>query len=254
MARLVSLVNAVPAPIAACFRTNALVARLARPLINGLLPPGPVEVVIRSGAGRGLRLLVDPANEKYYWTGTYETAVQRAMARILSPGSVFWDVGAHVGFFSVLAARLVGDAGSVHCFEPMARNRERLLCAIELNEFENVLVHDCALAAESGEGTLQPRGSSSMWTLMKGNGETLGVPVRCYTIQELADELKLPDLIKIDVEGAELDVLRGGHRLLTQRRCAVIVEVSDKAFLNEARALLPDHEAEQLAPSHWLLR
>src|SRR5437867_2716062 len=103
--------NAMPGALAGRFRSETLAARIARPLVNHLLPSGPVEIVVRSGPGQGLRLIADPLTEKYYWTGSYERAVQASLVSILQSGSTFWDVGAHVGFFTLIAARLIGAEG-----------------------------------------------------------------------------------------------------------------------------------------------
>ncbi len=250
--KVVATLNAVPGPVAAWFRHDAWVARALRPLINRLVPAGPTWVAVRSGAAHGVRLLIDPKTEKYYWTGTHEVPVQEAMSRLLKPGMTFWDVGAHVGFFSLIAGRLVGVSGHVHTFEPMPDNRERLLAAVTRNKITNITVHAVALAATDGEAVLYAHASSLMWTLLPGHGQK-GLPVRCRTLDDVARSLPAPDLIKIDAEGAEVEVLRGGMQSLSRMRPRLIVEFSDDALRAEARELLPFYSFTRLAPSHWLL-
>src|SRR2546427_4129523 len=123
---VVALMNRTPDPLAALFRSDTLGARLLRPLINRFVPMGLTWVVVRSGTVRGLHLLIDPQHEKFYWSGTHEPPLQQTIVRILRPGMSFWDIGANIGFFTLLASRCVDDAGHVHAFDPMAQNRARL--------------------------------------------------------------------------------------------------------------------------------
>ena len=83
------LIDSTPSAVAARFGTTSMFARATRPLVNRLLPREPAVVTVRSGPARGLRLPVYAREEKYYWTGTYETAVQVAVAEALRPGMVF---------------------------------------------------------------------------------------------------------------------------------------------------------------------
>lgn len=252
--KIVVLMNAVPGPIAAWFRSDARIARMLRPLANRLVPAEPTPVVVRSGPGKGLRLLIDPRSEKYYWTGLHEEHVQGAVAGILKPGMSFWDVGAHIGLLTLIAARAVGASGQVHSFEPMPENRERLLASIKMNDFQNITVHDTALAAESGEAMLHAHQSSTMWTLIQERGEQKGIIVRCHTLDEVVQSIAPPHLIKVDVEGTEVDVLRGGQRLLQEHRPSLIVEFSNGELLAQAHKLLPFHRFDFLGGNHWLLR
>jgi FkbM family methyltransferase len=252
-ARVVRLLNAVPGPVASSFGSGSVAARVTRPVLNRLLPAGRATVAVRSGAAQGIRLVVLPRREKYYWTGAYEIGVQDALVRLLRPGLTVWDVGAHIGFFTLLSARLVDPGGTVHAFEPMSANRERLEAGVRLNGAANVVVHDRAVAAVPGAGELHAHEHTTMWSL-RGSGQG-GERVDVLTLDLLARELGPPDVVKIDVEGAEVDVLRGGADLLRgERRPALLVEFTDEAALVEGRALLTDYVSEHLGGSQWLLR
>ena len=161
----------------------------------------------------------------------------------------FWDVGAHVGFFTVLGARLVGEQGSVHAFEPVDENRRRLEAAVERNGCANVVVHPIALSAAAGEAFIHAHEASAMWSLA-GEGE--GVPVRTEALDSV--RLPAPDLVKIDAEGVELEVLRGGKELLSGVRPALLVEFTTTELVEQARVLLPGYRFEYLDGNHWLLR
>jgi FkbM family methyltransferase len=251
--RAVAIMNHLPGFVATSLRSHTVAARILRPLVNRVVRDVPTSIVVRSGAAKGIRLLIYPRHEKYYWSGTHEEAVQQAVVDILKPGATFWDIGAHIGFFSLLASRLVGDAGRVHAFEPMTENRQRLLTAVELNQGNNLTVHAVAVAGASGEAVLHAHPSTTMWTLVPERGETAGITVPCSTLDELAQSLESPDLIKIDVEGAEVSVLRGGWGFLQRARPHVIVEFSDPALLAEARSLLPFYTFSPLSSTHWVL-
>lgn len=244
------LLNAVPAPIAGRFATHSWAARLARPFVNAVVPRGIHLATVRSGPAKGLVLAIDPRTEKYYWTGTYERAVQDALVRLLRPGAVFWDVGAHVGFFSLLAARLVGGAGRVHAFEPVPANAGRLRRNLERSGFANVAVHRLALAEAPGEVFLAPHDASSMWRVAT-EGEA-SIRVAAGTLDELAARLGPPAAVKIDVEGSELDVLRGGAGLIAHARPVFVVEQFGASTDAEALAMLPGYRAIRLDDHNWL--
>ncbi len=92
--------------------------RTLRPIANRLLPNRPIPVTVLSGPAKGLRLVIDPRNEKSFWTGAHEPETLSVMAQFLRPGSVFWDVGSHIGMHALFASRCVGPDGHVHAFEP----------------------------------------------------------------------------------------------------------------------------------------
>jgi FkbM family methyltransferase len=252
--RVVAAMNRVPSSVARRFPWHSAASRLMRPLLNALLPSEPTVVSVRSGAAANARLLILPRQEKFYWTGEYEREVQAAIRQYLVSGGHFWDVGAHIGFFTLIASRAVGPTGQVHAFEPYPPSRERLRRTIALNELGNVVVHEDAIAAVEGPSVLHAHSLSPMWTLIAARGEDDGVDVRCTTIVALAELLGVPDLIKIDAEGAEVDVLRGALAVLSgDRRPVVIVEFSDRDLLEEARSLLPNARFVSLSDRHWIL-
>jgi FkbM family methyltransferase len=252
---VVQLGNHVPASAARAFGSTSRASILTRPLVNRVLPDRPIVITVRSGAAAGTKLQIQPQREKYYWAGQHEVEVQRAIVELLRPGDTFWDVGAHIGFFSLIASRVVLPSGHVHAFEPYGPSRARLQTNLDLNNAGNVSVHPQAIAAEPGLARLYAARETPMWTLVREMGEDSSIEVSCTTIDEQADVLGKPTLIKVDVEGAEVDVLRGASRLFaSERPPSLIVEFTTDAMPLEAASFCPSLRFAQLTERHWILR
>jgi len=145
-------------------------------------------------------------------TGQYEPGSLQVLLNLLPEGGTFVDVGAHVGLFTLPAARHVGDSGTVLAFEPDPDNRRLLEANIERNELSHIVeVIPAAVAAEDGTATLH----RSAWNT--GDHRLLGAPrgrrgvrVDVVALGPLLEQRGLQvDAIKIDVQGAESRVVRG---------------------------------------------
>lgn len=143
-------------------------------------------------------------------------------AACLRPGDVVYDIGANVGFFTLLASRLVGPQGQVYAFEPLPRNLALLERHIRLNDCRNVTVFELARAARSGSARFVAEGVGPSMSKLGGEGT---LEVRTAALDELfaAHELRPPTLRKMDVEGAEHDVLQGAARLLRDSRPTIFL-------------------------------
>lgn len=250
-----SLLDRAPRGAVAAISRRPRAQRLFRPLLNVVLPSEVTTVTVRAGGGAGLKLVIDPQSEKFYWTGNHEPHIQEALKAELRPGMQFWDVGTHIGFFSLQAARLVGDGGCVRAFEPMPDNIDRIKRNIELNGASNVTVVPVAVSAEAGSATMYARhGSSLMWTLDPTLGDTPSGSVPLATLDSYLDEFGVPDLVKIDAEGAEVDVLRGSSTLIAEGRTSFLVEFMSEDLENAGRELLAAYSFVPLGDNHWLLR
>ncbi len=182
--------------------------------------------------GFSLRLnLANPEQERMYFYGEhderYETA---ALQRLVRPGMHCWDVGANIGYYTCLFASLVGARGRVVAFEPAARTRARLEENVSLNRFGNVRVLPYALGAAPGTARLHYaradlfEGTASMHG---GDGQLASEEIEVRTLDALVAELGAPDFLKIDVEGAQLELWRGGRRFLSERAPVVMAELRD---------------------------
>jgi len=154
-----------------------------------------------------------------YYQGATEPDTMEFFRRVLKPGMVFVDVGAHLGEYTVLAATILGRSGYVHAFEPRPDIFELLTRNIQLNHCRNVTVRPFALWHENGwcefEVTPEPSVSAIRSVAPIRRGAKI-IKVRAVTLDDYFARIPTcrPDLIKIDVEGAELHVLRGARSVL----------------------------------------
>jgi FkbM family methyltransferase len=180
----------------------------------------------------GFRLRVrigDWLGRHVFVTGEYEPATTRVVKSRLEPGDVFIDIGANIGYFSLLASRLVGAAGRVIAFEPVPQTREELLTNVRLNRAGNVTVRNEAVADSAGEarffvGPADHRGISSLRSLDDASGV---LSVRKARLDDLVPAEVNVGLIKMDVEGAEYLALQGMQERLRRDHPDLVIEVTD---------------------------
>lgn len=188
------------------------------------------DAVIRRGAGEGLRFNCGHGPISFV-LGTHELGTQRAFEMLVRPGITFYDVGANVGFYCVIVGRLVGSAGRVIAFEPLDDNVRWIEHNARLNGFTNVEARREALGDKDGEASFLVSASSG-WGKLAGVGAPPSrmvddVTVTLRRLDTLVSEgtIPPPDLIKIDIEGAEADFLRGGVNTLRRWRPILIVDL-----------------------------
>lgn len=198
------------------------------------IPKGTV-VPVLSGQLRGSRWVVGQGTNGC-WLGTYEPLTRMWLSSMLGPGRVAFDVGANVGFFTLLASRLVGSSGSVVAFEPMPSNVAALRRHMELNQVRNVTIFEAAVSDHHGTARFSPSWNPSMGRLSEG-GE---LEVEIVSLDDLVGggTVPAPDLLKVDVEGAEMQVLLGGLRCLRENRPAIVLSAHSWCLFEECRALL----------------
>jgi FkbM family methyltransferase len=249
---VIRLLGLAPASLARQLGQSTRLARVFRPLVNRLVSATPTVVAVQSGHASGLRIVIDPRREKYYWTGAYEPEVQDFLADHLTPGKVFWDIGAHYGFFAGLAARLVAPGGRVVALEPVPENFERLLETVSRNHLHNIDPRRSAVGQTVGKVVLERGDSTTMWSVGSNPDLEGTLTVPCTTLDVLmAESAQPPDVVKIDVEGAELSVIRGGRRLFSEHRPILVVEFHTNE-LDECAALLPQSYARRrLQGTRW---
>ena len=168
--------------------------------------------------------------------GFYEEGLTKALLEHLKPGMVFVDVGAHFGYYTLLASRIVGDEGQVHAFEPTPSTFQVLRS--NTAGCRNVWVNTAALASERAMMTLSDyglrfAGRNTLYRARSNDGSMKGIrpqkyQVQTVTLDDYVQEIGVkPDFLKIDAENAEYAILRGSERTLTKSRPILSVEVGD---------------------------
>jgi|SRR6266508_2051404 len=189
---------------------------------------------VLGGPLRGSLIQFDPAVENRYWGGDYEADAQELLARLPIDGAVAWDVGAHVGFFSLLLAR---RCRQVTAIEPGPGNAERLRTNVKLN---NAPIEVVEAAVGRVPGTAMLTVMADGRTNHVAPPDAPGIAVPQVTLDQLAELYGFPDFVKIDIEGAELDALLGANAVLAARPL-LLVEAHSPALVEQVTELLGSH-------------
>jgi FkbM family methyltransferase len=201
-----------------------------------LIPRNSTIRIIR-GPLRGQKWIVG-ASSHGCWAGTYERDNLAAFASAITTGACVYDVGANVGIYTLLASLRAGPSGRVYAFEPLARNLHYLHCHVAMNRLRNCAVMEAVVS--DAEGT--QRFAAASWEHAMGRLSTDGeLEVPSVTLDNCIygeKALRPPDVIKIDVEGAEILVLQGASRALTEHRPSLFVEVHGSEQHHECRDFL----------------
>jgi FkbM family methyltransferase len=167
-------------------------------------------------------------------SGKYEPETIALLESIVRPGAVAIDVGANIGLITLHLARLVGPAGRVLAFEPGGRFFERLVDAVQLNGFEDrVEVHRTALGAAAAAAPLHLGTTTASLVLSDGLFGDNDEVVQVVTLDALLTgdrALERLDIIKIDVDGSEVDVLAGARQVIRRFLPVLLIEICPSAL------------------------
>ena len=184
---------------------------------------------VRRGPARGLWLHLNPRTGRNYFDGGGEVEVQAALQEHLRTGMVFYDIGANIGFFSLLAARLVGVKGRVVAFEADPEVAARLREHVARNQFSWIAMERKAVWSESKPvlfARTDPAASPD-----RGLGHVVSsavndaIPVEAVSLDDFVKTAPAPDFVKCDVEGAEVEVFHGALQLLKNKRPSILFEM-----------------------------
>lgn len=196
-------------------------------LARGAASRWPFPVIARTRSGR--RMYVDlrsSIGRGIFATGEFDPLAIEPVLRALSPGCVFFDVGANIGYYSVLALDRVGPGGRVVCFEMNDRPLRALRKTIALNGVTNIKIEVAAVTDRDGDVNFLPTAEDGHGkiNLARQGTRIPAVSLDSYVERHPVQRL---DALKIDVEGAELLVLRGATRILATLRPVIAVEAVD---------------------------
>ncbi len=196
------------------------------------------DITIRCGYAHGLRWRRHHRYVNGYWLGQYELWLQERIWSGLREGGSFFDVGANAGFFTVLAAKRVGERGCCVAFDPDPANVESISEQLQLNGFSWCRVEAVAVSDSQGFATFAvptPGSSTARLSADSNLGTSLTVPTA--TLDELATKWGIPDVVKIDIEGAEVLALRGAAELLKAGKTQWLIEVHGPEEEREVREI-----------------
>ena len=191
--------------------------------------PGNMVLPILQGALRGKKW-VSGSGHHGCWLGSYEYDKQRLFARSVSPGEVVFDIGAHAGFYTLLASTLVGRAGRVISFEPLPYNLVHLQKHLSINGIGNVQVIPAAVSDSDGQARFEI-GDGTTTGKLSTAGE---LAVRTVSLDTLvsAGEIPIPSVIKMDIEGGEYKALLGAGRILEQHHPMIFLATHGRDIHN----------------------
>lgn len=233
---------------------------VTRYVSHRVLPPDDLLwVQVRGGPGKGLWLKLRPRTGGDVYNGRTEPILQQVLLRHLHKGMVFYDLGANLGLFSLIAARLVGNDGRVFAFEADNEVAGRLQNHIDKNGFTNVRLVQRAVWSSSGSVAFRhadPLNSPDLGcgTVVQTTAEPNTTSVASISLDDFVKAEAKPHLIKCDVEGAETQVFEGATKLLTEHRPSIICEVHSTDNRIRLDALLRGlrYRLEWLTETHFL--
>ncbi len=194
--------------------------------------------------------------------GRYESEITAAFFRHCRPGMTVFDIGAHAGYHTILLAKLCGASGHVHAFEPVPENVECLWETLRLNQLKNVRVHQLAISDREGEAEFRSSGVFDGFACLTRGGhgrcERLTTHSQILTVRTadldtfcIKFGIVQVDLIKMDIEGAEMLALHGMSQILRRQHPVLVLELWGSEHLSEAPRFLERLGYETRMLSVW---
>ena len=228
-------VNYIPYSLRPWIKSIPGIARLQRWLVTRFLSDQPFVHTINVGPASGLRFEVSLPLDKAVWTGIYEPEFITALVEHIKAGDICYDIGGYRGYISGVMA--LAGALKVFVFEPLPANQRAVCRLCELNPKLPINVIAVALGNIDGPALLKVMPDSSMGKLANSSFQADatvlgGIPVTVRQIDSLLQncEIPPPNVVKIDVEGGELDVLSGALEMLRMSRPTIFLEAHGSAL------------------------
>jgi FkbM family methyltransferase len=182
--------------------------------------PRTARVRVLSGPLRGKKWIAG-AGTNSCWLGLYEMPKQKVFRSLIRPGDEVYDHGANVGFYSLLASVLVGPHGHVFSFEPLPRNLDFLRRHVQENNLTNCSIVASAVSDRKGTARFEDQCNPHTSKLSASGSITVGVASLDGLLA--SSEILPPNVIKCDIEGAELEALKGARTMLVRYRPTILL-------------------------------
>lgn len=241
-----------------------------RRVLNRAAPEGLTKVFVAAGDLKGTKLYLNMRTEKDYWLGTYEPELQKAVRTMLKPGMVVYDIGANIGYISLLFARAIGPQGQVYSFEALPANIERMRQNIILSQSTTPIhvIHG-AVTDKAEPVEFLVHASTSMGKVQGAAGrdvdylDKISVPGIALDNYVQEHHLPTPDMIKLDIEGGEVlavkamkETLLASHPLLFielhgPESAMAVADLLDATGYTAYHMEKPQKTIDLHHPDHW---
>lgn len=186
-------------------------------MINLTTPDGAARE-IRYGLLKGFKWIINSGYSQY-WTGTYETEIAEEFVNYAKKSKVIYDIGAHVGYYTLLASKYAEHGGKIFSFEPLPGNIQILKRHVAINKRQNIVIIEKAVTIKTGVSVFTNSGNDVANTLCENSPlfqfeKTIEIETTALDDMLLKGFILPPQLIKMDIEGSELEALRGAESLL----------------------------------------
>ena len=191
---------------------------------------GPKGIVLAEVQGH--KMFMDAKASGLVLTGYWEKHETEMFKKVIKEGMTVVDIGAHIGYYTIIAANLVGKKGKIYAFEPEPENYSLLVKNIEINGYQNIIPVKKAVSNKVGTAKLF-LGTSALHTILESKGNNQSIEVETTTLDGFFTEKEKIDVIKMDAEGAEYMILQGMRRLLEDNNDLIILTEFYPALLKK---------------------
>lgn len=210
------------------------------------------EVIISTGPLKGLKWKCRKGEQFYMPMGVYEQETAAWLSKVIESGHTYIDIGANSGYFTLLGAKLVTENGCVVAFEPVPEIYQSVVDKVALNDFLNVTVESCVVGdvnCDSIRFVIENNGANSHIEAINtghfNSNQNRVIETSMVSLQSYCSKRKIrPDVLKIDVEGAEALVLRGISELIIKCRPRMIISTHTQELKRECQELLESYGFE----------
>ncbi len=246
-----AIITSVPAPVRKfVYRIPYVESWLKQKFAHLLSTKREEWFEFKTGPRQGMKMKLRLPEENEFFLETHDPQITRLLCDLLFPSQVFLDVGAHIGYYTLLASRLIGSGGKVFAIDPSPDTVNRLREHVMFNGCQNVQVLEVAAASRDEAQQLIEYAASTLNRVEMGKGE-IPLPHESWsprsqrsvagrTLDSLLEDNQIspPNFVKIDVEGLEVEVVEGMGKMLDEHKPKLLIEFHHGRAVQEIPRLL----------------